>query len=260
MRLITWNLNHRAGYQPFRLEAAEVASALGADAIIFTEYHPWKTKDGRRFSQELHARFRDRLMDLGFGHTALSPGTEERANRVLIVARLPFDEDALGRPTFDRQFPANIIAVRFPDTGLRVLGLRVPAYETKDRERLAACWAWLEYAARQLRGSPAVILGDLNVTPTESATTASRHFRRMLDSGWVRARPTGGFSYYGQQNRRSEIDHVLGSPGCAVSDAVYVVRTGVFELAGSAAALSDHAALAATIEVKNSLTQLGPGV
>ncbi len=260
MRLVTWNLNHRAGYAPFRLEAAAAASALGADVIVFTEYHPWKLNDSRRFSQELHLKFIRQLAAVGFVNCCLSRETEERANRVLVVSRLPFEEDALVLPTFDRQLPANIVAMRFPDTGLRVLGLRVPAYESKDKEMLAKSWAWLESAADQLLRSPAVILGDLNITPKATTTKVGTHFRRIIDSGWVRARPMGDFSYYGHENKRSEIDHVLGSPGCVVSDAEYVVRAGEFELAGSAEALSDHAALAATIEMKKSSIQLSCGV
>ena len=56
--------------------------------------------------------------------------TSEVANRVLIASRLPLAPMNIKLPTFDQQFPPNLLGVRIPSLGLSVLGIRVPAYKT----------------------------------------------------------------------------------------------------------------------------------
>lgn len=240
MRLATWNLNNRVGKVPFRPKAARAAIALGADVVVFTEYFP----------QQHHRQFSSALAIAGWTHQLLSPEPEETANRTLIVSRIPMEPDDLALPYFDRQFPANMVAARLPMAGLRVLGLRVPAYEGGDRALLIKSWEWLEGAAARLRGSPAVILGDLNVRTSSRGATGGAQFRRILESGWTRAAPVGGNSYYGGRGMSSEIDHVLATTYCAIRAAEYVTAVSDFALAGAPSALSDHAALVADIEVR----------
>ena len=40
MYIATWNLNHHAGTRLVRLEAAEEATTLGADVLVFAEFFP----------------------------------------------------------------------------------------------------------------------------------------------------------------------------------------------------------------------------
>ena len=40
MRIVTWNVNHRVGKMPFRIEATEGILALGPDIAVITEYFP----------------------------------------------------------------------------------------------------------------------------------------------------------------------------------------------------------------------------
>jgi endonuclease/exonuclease/phosphatase family metal-dependent hydrolase len=110
-------------------------------------------------------------------------------------------------------------------------------------------WEWLERAAAQLSESPAVILGDLNVGASSGHGTIGHVFRRILDSGWVRAIPPEGCSFFGDLDRRSEIDHILATPHCLLRGARYVTSVPGFTLAGSSDALSDHAALVTEIDV-----------
>src|SRR5207245_10884571 len=119
----------------------------------------------------------------------LSRLTDEKANRVLIAANQPFQLDPLPVPAFDQQLPANVLAVRFPSTGVRLLGLRIPYYKGKDLPRAVDAWAWLETASQTLRGDQAIIIGDLNVGITSRAQRGGDHLRRILAQGWIRAQP-----------------------------------------------------------------------
>jgi endonuclease/exonuclease/phosphatase family metal-dependent hydrolase len=222
----------------FRLEAAYAAVALKADLVVFTEYFP----------QQQDQKFRAILEASGWTHQLLSRKPEARANRALIASRLPLEQDDLLLPCFDRQFPANIVAARLPTSGLRVLGVRVPAYEAKQRDLLIKSWEWLESTAASLSSEPAVILGDLNIRCSSRDKVGGQHFQRILDSGWTRAAPVGGYSYYGARGVRSEIDHILTTAHCTIRSAECVTAVPDFTLAGSPSSLSDHAALVAEIE------------
>jgi hypothetical protein len=242
MRLATWNLNNRVGRVRFRPEAAHAALALGADLIVFTEYFP----------QQHHERFGRTLAEGGLVHQLLSREPREVANRTLIASRLPLEPDPLALPDFDEQFSANIVAGLLPGSRLRVLGLRVPAYGADQRGLLKKSWEWIENTASDLLGEPAVILGDLNVHGSPVQKGGEAYFRRIRGSGWRRAAPSVGCSYYGASGVRSEIDHVLFSTPCTARGAEYVTSAAGFPLAGAPGALSDHAALVVDIDVPSS--------
>jgi hypothetical protein len=240
MRIACWNINNRAGAVPFRAEAAEAALALEADAVFFCEYFP--RADGASFQARLAAR--------GWSTQLLSIETREVANRVLAASRVPMVADTWPRPRFDHQFPANVLAVRFPLAGLRVIAVRVPSYELRQRSLTAECWGWIEQAAHALADERAVIVGDLNWSARAARHPGSDSMKRMLGSGWTLATPATGASYFGLNGRSSTIDHLLVSPACAALDAKFVTCAGGFRLAGSPGSISDHAALVANVKTR----------
>ena len=242
MKIAAWNLNHRAGsrFTRFFPEAAAAIGSLAVDVLVLTEYFP-KDED-ETFSKDRHETFLDDLDDCGFSYPMLSTLTGEKANRVLIAAKQPFELDPLPIPAFDHQLPANVLAVRFPSTCIRLLGLRIPYYTGKDLPRVLDAWAWLESAAEALKGDQAVIVGDLNVELASHAQRGGDHFRRLL-AGWIRAKPTSGVSCYGKAGARTEIDHALCSPSLQFTSAHYQTAFNDVVFAGTDAALSDHAVL-----------------
>jgi endonuclease/exonuclease/phosphatase family metal-dependent hydrolase len=237
MRIATWNLNHRVGRVAFRPEAAEAATRLDADVLAFTEYFP------RMHDQS----FRRSLETSGWAHQLISEDPSEISNRVLVVSRIPIGRDELPLPTFDRQLPANVLALRVPSLGLRVLALRVPAYTRGHRSQLIQSWEWIERAATGWRTECALILGDLNVTGPKPRAAGGAHLRRLMESGWGLARPEGEFSYWSPHGCRAKIDHLLSTAKCRVTRARYVAAVNDCVLAGARGALSDHAALVAEV-------------
>jgi hypothetical protein len=177
----------------------------------------------------------------------LPPQPTKIANRTLIASRLLIHRDDLALPDFDCQLPANTVAARLGRLGLRILGIRIPAYG-QSNPLLMRSWEWLETASHALKVAPAVIMGDLNIRPMPDRKGVGACFRRLLDNGWQRAAPTEGYSYFGPSGVRSEIDHALVSPCCRIQGAEYVVSVPGFELAGTPNALSDHAALVVDID------------
>jgi endonuclease/exonuclease/phosphatase family metal-dependent hydrolase len=238
MKLATWNVNHRVGRTTFRPEAADAIAALDADVTVVTEYFP----------QQREPVFLEALDRHGLCHMSTQPAGVEKANRILIVSRIPLERAKIKLPEFDLQIPSNVMAVRVPDTGLTIVGVRIPWYEGKGIELVSTAWDWLENTAATLIGTPAIILGDLNVELKSPRSRGGDHFRRMMDSGWERATPAGGASYIGSTDYTSEIDHLLSTASVRISSASYVKDAPGFCLAGGPGALSDHAALVATVD------------
>lgn len=239
MRIATWNINNRVGRVRFRPEAAHAAIALDADVIVFNEYYP----------QTHSAAFCQTLSDAGWSHQMLSRDTGEVANRVLIASRMAIADLELAQPAFDLQFPANLLCVRVPSVGISLVGVRVPWYGNNEIGLVVQAWDWIESAATHLFLTPALILGDLNAGLKSSRSRGGDNFRGILQTGWHRATPGEGASFFGEQGPLSEIDHILGTPMCAFDNARYVASVDGFELAGSTSAISDHAALVANVKV-----------
>lgn len=237
MRIASWNLANRVGAVPFRPEAADAALALDADALFFCGYFP----------RQHGAAFQSRLAQRGWTTQCVSAETREPADRVLAAARVAMVAEPFARPRFDEHFAANLLRVRFPATGLRVLALRVPVYESRQRSLTAAAWDWIEQAANALAGGPAAIVGDFNASPASPRHRGGEHFQRILESGWTLATPADGASYFGLRGRTSVVDHLLVSPACAANGAAFVTAAGGLRLAGSPGAISDHAALVADV-------------
>jgi len=235
MQLTTWNLNHRVGSIRYRPEAPEAAIALNADVLTFTEFYP----------QQHEEEFRRKLCEAGWRHQLISEETGEVANRVFMASRVPVSRYPLDPPTFDAQFPANVLPALIDSLGIVIVALRVPAY--KEGGLLSAAWQWLEQAAGILRNERAVLLGDFNVA-VGTSSASGKVLQSMLDEGWQRATCTGP-TYYGPAGRTGDIDHILATSHRLLSDAQCVRSKDGFEFCGSPAAISDHAALMCRVEV-----------
>jgi hypothetical protein len=192
LRLATWNLNNRVGKVPFPPEAVSAAIALDADVLVFTELFPLN----------FEIPFRETLAAAGWPHQLMSPEPAEVANRVLVASRVAVEPLEIALPTFDQQFPANLLPVRFPESRLSVLAVRVPAYAGKERYLLAQAWEWLETTAGTLKNCPTLIMGDLNASLSKPSP-GREYLRRILDAGWTRATPAGGAIYFGRGDQRS---------------------------------------------------------
>lgn len=239
MRIATWNLNNRVGKVAFRPEAAAAASALNADLVALNEFYPQRHENA----------FRAALASSGFVHQVASePPTGTVANRVLIASRVPIERIDLKVPTVDIHLPANVVGVRVLHQNLTIVAVRVPAYAGVEAPFLMMAWEWLSTLAASLKGQPAVLLGDLNVSISSGPSRGGSHFRSILESGWHRAAAIGP-TYFGHSGGRSEIDHILATSPCALTNAAAVTEVGPFKLAGAVDAISDHAALVCDLTI-----------
>jgi hypothetical protein len=254
LSVATWNLNNRVGKVSFRPEAAEAAIALDVDLLVFTEFFP----------KEHEKSFTTTLANAGWSEQRMSEEAPSKdANRVLIASRsgLQLDPMPLDFPTFDlplvdeqlrskiaSEFRSNIASVSLP--GLSIIGVRVPWYKGKEAHFIVPAWEWLEKTTTSLKSSPVIVIGDMNVETTGKCSRGGDHFRRILDNnGWHRAEP-GGPTFFGKR-RASELDHILATNHCSLSDLVIVKKKQGFLFAGSSNNISDHAALVCRVELSS---------
>jgi len=240
MIIATWNLNNRVGKVGFRPEAAKAAIAVGAELFVFTEFYPQKNEES----------FRAELEQAGLRYQMISPESTEKANRILIVSQIPLFPINFSIPSFDQQFQSNLLGVILPSIGLVILGMRIPAYKGNASPLLLKAWQWLETTADDLKGRPAVILGDLNISTTSIVKPAYRSFHRILSDGWYRAEPPERATYFSKTGYTSEIDHIMATNHCAISNSKVIKQIPGFSIAGGPGAISDHAILLCDVEVK----------
>jgi hypothetical protein len=224
--IATWNLDNRAGKRKFRPGTSEAAIALGADMIAFTEFFPQESED----------RFKASLAQAGL-HNQLFTHSKI-ANRVLMASKVPLQPLLLELPTFDEQFPANILGARFPSIGLSIVCARIPWYSGKTAPLRTLAWEWLKMTANSLRHGPAIIIGDLNIQ------ASARLFRRTFAEPWHRA-VHGDMTFFGYSGKRSEIDHIIATDHCILSE-IRVEKN----------MLSDHAALVCRVKLPDTFAPL----
>lgn len=241
MRLVTWNVNHRARPRPVPGWVPEVLQALAPDVLVLTEYVPGPP----------NGAFRASLASLGLHYIALSPDAPGE-NRVLVASRSPVVEGNIRPPLIAPSVPSNFIHVRLPDQCLEVVGMRMPDYSKQPPVR-RACWDWLEQAAGTLAGRPSVILGDFNADPRYPKSRCGDRFARLEACGWQHALP-GGASYWTPRGRGVRIDHAFVSYHVSVRTACYVSKIAGLQLAHrNGPGIPDHAALVLVLERRAAL-------
>jgi endonuclease/exonuclease/phosphatase family metal-dependent hydrolase len=195
------------------------------------------------------------LASRGFAHQVASePPAGARANRVLVASRVPIESYQLDVPAIDIHLPANVVAVRVSHLDLTIVAVRVPWYAGKDAPNLMRTWEWLSAVAADNNDRPTVLMGDLNVSMASPAARGASHFRSILENGWKRA-PSGP-TYLGNGGKGSEIDHILATEQCVLTNSTVVSMVGQYELAGTSGAISDHAALMCDVSVPRRTTHV----
>jgi Exonuclease III len=157
MKLLAWNLNHRAARRRIPAWIATTIAEQSPDVLILTEYVEGPD----------HASFRDTLRAQGLGNYSLTsqPGGE---NQLLIASRDAQHRSQLNVPNIHPSVPPNVLEVSLKSSELTVLGFRMPAFKPKDRVLKRQTWNWLLSESDRLRARPALIVGDFNTAPGDS--------------------------------------------------------------------------------------------
>jgi endonuclease/exonuclease/phosphatase family metal-dependent hydrolase len=231
MKILAWNVNHRARRKAIPHGLVDAVGALAPDLVVLTEY----------VQSDAHGAFTRALGAVGLLHARVSveaPGQ----NQVLIASRWPLVDGDIRAPAIAPALPSNALHVQVPDGGVDVLGLRIPDYSREPAIR-RQCWNWLLSTAKTVSERPFVIAGDFNTDPRYPRARCGDRIGQLVDAGFTHASPVLGASYWTPNGHGVRIDHAFASKTLAVLHAEYVTQVGEHVLVGKRDAYSDHAAL-----------------
>lgn len=211
MRVLSWNLNHRAAKRRIPDWLSHAIAAHAPDVMVLTEYVEGTDHD--QFVKALHG--------VGLRYNSISHPVP-RQNQVLIATRLPHRIGHLSPPTIHPAVPSNALHVVLDEPELDLIGFRMPAFVEGRRRLKRETWEWLLQAAASLSHVPAVITGDLNTAPQDSVADCGDCLKQLMRIGWHHARPTTGFSWvHPRWGTERQIDHTFVSPLLSVIHAHY---------------------------------------
>jgi endonuclease/exonuclease/phosphatase (EEP) superfamily protein YafD len=209
MRVIAWNLNHRAAKRRIPEFVAEELALQQPDAVLLTEY----------VEGDDQARFFGQMSSFGFGYASLSIRVQ-RQNQTLIFSKKPILEGNRLETEIDPSISPNYLHVRVDD--LNLIAYRIPAFTSDHQYLKRATWDLLRARLKMLSTGPTVIGGDFNTALEDTYARCGDCLRSLVDSGWVHAVPSTGYSWRAPNGRHERrIDHVFATPGFKVERAIY---------------------------------------
>ena len=240
MRIVTWNLNHRTCTKEIRLDVAEAVLSLDPDIVVFTEFV--EGDSSKRFFSD-RSRLRELFRAYGIKYTNISTYTPNH-NQVMIASRYNIQVGNILAPNIHPAMPSNINHVMVPDFGLELIGLRIPAFKASSEKR--TCWEWVLHEASTLKGTKAIIIGDLNTDIGANKTTCSNCMVRLGEM--FNHVSVEGESYFRQGVGYSRLDHAFVTTNINVLGSQYVPTKDDYIFAGING-LSDHAPLIIEVEL-----------
>src|SRR5271165_4862365 len=104
LRVLAWNVNHRARAKAIPLTLADAIISLEPDVIVLTEYVHGATR----------SPFLAQLADCGLPYWLVSHVTPLKENHVLIASRTPIDLGSIRAPDIAPSVPSNFLHVILP--------------------------------------------------------------------------------------------------------------------------------------------------
>lgn len=269
MRVLAWNTgwNVSAGAVTAQTEAV---ARLAPDVAFFSEWSPQRdrvTSAGTTRSSGGHLRG-PALANIGLSHQCHEHVSERAGDSrawagaywgVLAVAKTPIRKTLL-TPPFSA--PGSWLEVTHEDTGLVLVGVRVPAWDGRELHLRRELWLWMVEQFDRLAGTSAIVAGDFNTETSYASKSRDAAFGGDLlrslsrERGWrdpyaeTESSPQPTFWHRASCRR---IDHAFVSPAFqgtidsveAVTEAEGIVLSGPARDAEgrSRRRLADHAPL-----------------
>lgn len=239
MKLLAWNLNHRASRRRIPTWIAEAIAVHAPDLVVLTEYVVGPD----------HGRFVEQLATARLDHTLTSTSTP-RQNLVLVASRTRIFAGGILAPPLHPSVPPNFLHVEMADSGLQVLGFRMPAFVSKDRLFKLQTWDWLRSTMASLEKLPTLVVGDFNTAPGDPVGRGGDSFGLLVDAGWDHALPESGYSWrHARSGTERRIDHLFtsGALRCEAARYDWDWRARSEEAASGKVGIPDHAMLIAEV-------------
>lgn len=242
MRILAWNLNHRAAARAVPAWVPAAIAAESPDVLVCTGY----------VRGEGHDRFLAALRAEGLRHsdvTAPLPGSPEV---VVVAARESLLGGAVHPPS--NAHPAvssGFVHAILQDSGVHVLGFHAPEGGASPPPRGKAC-AWLPDALESLLGEPAILVADLAATlDGDPPSDDDACIERLLSRGWRLAGPRDEERDVAPRDGPRHVIRALVSPRLRVGrgERSWRFRALHADAAGVEAGVPDRAMLVVEVEL-----------
>jgi hypothetical protein len=235
MRLVTWNLGHRANGNRHPDRVLKALIALEPDIVILAQ----------RLQDAACRLLLAALADIGL-KLQLAPRAGQRNRHVLIASRLELGPGVLDDGSNGDHRPPNVLHAYAPTGTLDVLGLRMPIAAANPPPRRML--DWLLNAAETLKHRRAVLIGDFEFGANHERAGGTDHLRRLTNEGWRHAAPDDGAAYWTTDGHATRLDHAFLSPAIQPIDVRYALEAAGFRLAGTRDSLSEQPALVVDLQ------------
>jgi hypothetical protein len=214
MRILSWNLNHRAGVRAIPDWLVPAIEAESPDVLVCTAY----VRGPRHV--ELLAAFRA----MGLRHSDVTAPQAGGANCVLLAAR----ESLLGGPVRTPEgsppsVEAGFLHAILEESGVHVFGFRMPDFGKMLTEKRHT-FDWLTEAIEPYLQEPTLVIGDFNTAPGDSRRFCGDRLETLMQRGWRLAIPVDGASFYTPSGHPRRIDLAFVSPLLSVMSTEYSWR------------------------------------
>ena len=196
LRVLAWNLNHRARAKAIPSTLADAIASLKPDVIVLNEY---VHGDSRR-------PFLDQLAERGLPHWLVSHDTPLGENHVLIASRTPIEAGDIRAPAIAPSVPSNFLHVILPKEHCEILGLRIPEYSKQPKFK-RACWDWIIKTATTAKDRPFVLIGDFNTDPGDPGALCRDCIGKLMMTDGYWHHPRGNELLDGERQVPCRIDH-----------------------------------------------------
>lgn len=213
MRLLAWNVNHKAARRVIPDWVLPAIIEKVADIVVLTEYvegRDQQLNNSKKFSPVYEAFHKG--LDDRFSKLTLSKQERRTTggvhNQVLIATNEPHSDGNLRAPSIHEALPSNFLHVVTSD-GIHVVGFRMPCPIPPDPGIRRRIWDWILASLAPIQGEAAIVAGDFNTDFGDPNDDCRDSAEELKNRGWKWEDLGRGSGSY-KSGRL--IDHILHSP------------------------------------------------
>ena len=241
MKIVSWNVNHRASEKKIPKNLADGILSLSPDIVILTEFVLAKSRD----------QFIKDLVNYGLVHIRTSnfvPGE----NSIFVASNVLLNNGSIKAPLLAPSIPTNFYHLELPTKNLHLIAIRIPDY-SKFLKIKRTYWDWLIEMAKSFEADNCLMIGDFNTSPLYAKSRCGDKFQQLADVGWRKVSPETGNSYWTPKGVGVQIDHAFMKGAFDIVKSEFIEKNNDYYFVGrNCQSLSDHAVLC--IEIKEAVS------
>ena len=213
MRILSWNVNHRAGVRAIPEWLVPAIAADSPDMLVCTEY----------VRGPQHVEFLKALREVGLRDSDVTAPYHPGANCILVAAREPL----LGGPVHppadsDSAVQSGFAHVILEQSAIHLFALRRPEPSEMSGANVPDC-EWLGDAVEPYLTEPSIVIADFGVASGD-AGDCDEEIGALMPRGWRLVSSREGANPYVPSGSERRLQLAFVSPLLSVSSAEYSWR------------------------------------